>query len=153
MWLLCVFLIGFVAGLRALTAPTAASWAARAGLLAVAGTPLAFMGFKYTPFIFTALAIGELINDKLPSAGSRKAPPAFGARIVTGALAGATIAVGAHSLLLGLLAGAIGAIAGTLGGAAGRAKLAAMFGRDLPAALVEDLVAIAIAAFCVLRLG
>jgi uncharacterized membrane protein len=30
------------------------------------------MGFKYTPIIFTGLAIGELINDKLPQTASRK---------------------------------------------------------------------------------
>jgi uncharacterized membrane protein len=153
MWFLGVFLIGFVAGLRALLAPTAASWAARTGILAVAGTPFAFMGFRYTPLIFTILAIAEIINDKLPSAGSRKAPPAFVARIMTGALAGATVAAAGHGLVLGILVGAIGAASGTLGGAAGRAKLAAIFGRDLPAALLEDVAGIAIAAFSVLWLG
>ena len=35
-----------------------------------------------------------------------------------------------------------GAVLGTLGGAAVRAKLAQAFGRDLPAALIEDVVAI-----------
>jgi uncharacterized membrane protein len=42
----------------------------------------------------------------------------------------------------GLVAGAVGAVIGTLGGRAVRAKLAAAFGRDRPAALIEDVVAI-----------
>ena len=41
------------------------------------------------------------------------------------------------------VAGVIGAVAGTFGGASGRAHLARHFGRDLPAALVEDVIAIA----------
>ena len=42
----------------------------------------------------------------------------------------------------GLVAGVIGAVAGTLGGSAIRGQLAAAFGSDRPAALVEDAVAI-----------
>jgi uncharacterized membrane protein len=43
---------------------------------------------------------------------------------------------------VGLVCGAIGAVMGTLGGAATRGALAKAFGRDTPAALLEDLVAI-----------
>ena len=75
MLLLCAFLLGIVAGLRAMMAPAAVSWFARSGVLAVAGSPLAFMGFKYTPIIFTVLAVGELINDKLPKTPSRRLHP------------------------------------------------------------------------------
>jgi uncharacterized membrane protein len=51
---------------------------------------------------------------------------------------------------LGALLGAAGAVAGTLGGFRARARLARAFGRDLPAALVEDAVAIAVAVLAVL---
>jgi uncharacterized membrane protein len=153
MLLLCAFLVGLVAGLRAMTAPAVVSWFARSEGLAVATTPLAFMGFRYTPIIFTILAVGELINDKLPKTPSRKAPPSFIVRIVSGALSGATIGAAGNSLALGLILGAIGAVAGTLGGAAARAKLASAFGRDLPAALVEDVVAIAIAVLCLWKVA
>ena len=149
--LFCAFLLGLVAGLRAMLAPTVVSWFARNGILAVANTPLAFMGFKYTPIIFTVLALGEFVNDKLPKTPSRKAPPSFIARIVSGALTGATIGAAVDSLVMGLILGALGAVAGTLGGAAGRAKLAAVFGRDLPAALLEDVVGIVLAVTCLLR--
>jgi uncharacterized membrane protein len=45
-------------------------------------------------------------------------------------------------LLTGLVAGIAGATIGTLGGHALRARLAAALGRDRPAALIEDAVAI-----------
>jgi len=150
MLLLCALLLGVVAGLRSMLAPAIVSWFARSGVLAVANTPLAFMGYQFTPIILTVFAVGELIVDKLPTTPSRKAPTGFIARIVTGALSGATVGASGHSLAAGLILGVIGAVAGTFGGAAARAKLAAIFGRDLPAALLEDVVGIAIAVLCLM---
>jgi uncharacterized membrane protein len=60
--------------------------------------------------------------------------------------------VAAGSWLGGLVAGVIGAVIGTFGGAALRARLAAGFGRDRPAALIEDAVAILGAALIVAAL-
>jgi uncharacterized membrane protein len=135
-------LIGVIAGLRAFTAPTAVSWAARLGWLPLTGTPLAFLGYAATPYIFTALFVFELVNDQLPKTPSRTVPPQFIARIVLGGLSGAAIGAGLGSLWLGLVCGAIGAVAGTLGGAAFRGWLAGLFGKDLPAGLLEDAIAI-----------
>ena len=59
-----------------------------------------------------------------------------------GALCGAGIGAGTGALVAGLIAGVAGAIIGTLGGRAVRARLAAAFGSDRPAALIEDAVAI-----------
>jgi uncharacterized membrane protein len=136
-----------VAGLRAMTAPAAVSWAARVGWLNLQGTPLAFLGAAATPWIFTAAALGELVNDKLPKTGSRKAPPPFIARIVMGALSGAAIGAsrGGGALAAGLVLGALGAVAGTLGGYELRARLGRAIGRDLPAAFIEDAIAILVA--------
>ena len=149
--LILAFLIGIVAGLRTMMAPAAVSWAARLGWLHLEGTPLAFLGFAATPYVVTALAIGELINDQLPRTASRKSPPQFIGRILTGALSGAAIGAGADALAGGLIAGALGAVAGTLGGYEFRARLARAFGRDLPAALIEDVVAIGLAILVVSR--
>ena len=141
--LVAALLIGVIAGLRALTAPALASWAARLGWISTAGTPLAFMGYAATPWIFTVLAIGELITDKLPSTPSRKVPPQFIARVVTGGLSGATLGASRQMLLGGLVAGAVGAVIGTLGGAAFRGGLVRLTGgKDLPIALLEDAIAI-----------
>jgi uncharacterized membrane protein len=139
-------LIGVVAGLRAMTAPAAAAFGARFGALAVAGTPMAFMGYAWTPWILGAAALSELVTDQLPSTPSRKVPMQFTARILTGALSGATVAAPSGSVVTGLIAGIVGAVIGTLNGAAFRARLAAAFGNDRPAAIIEDLVAIAAAA-------
>ncbi len=150
--LVLALLIGIIAGLRAMTAPAAVSWAAHLGWLKLGGTPLAFMGLAVTPWVFTVFALVELITDQLPATPSRTTPPQFGARLVSAGLCGATLGA-AHGLLLaGLAAGAVGAVIGTLGGHAARARLAAAFKRDLPAALTEDVVAIGGAALIVLAL-
>lgn len=146
---LLALLIGVIAGLRAMTAPAAVSWAAFLGFLPLEGTWLAFLGYRFTPWILTVLAIGELITDQLPATPSRKVPVAFAARILSGALCGAAVATAGGALLGGAIAGAIGAVIGTLGGAAARARLAAAFGKDRPAALLEDAVAILGAALIV----
>ncbi|EJZ19114.1 DUF4126 family protein (plasmid) [Rhizobium sp. Pop5] len=142
MFLLLGLLIGVISGLRTMTAPAAVAWGAALGWFDVSQTPLAFMGYRWTPWIFTVLAVVELIADQLPSTPSRKVPMQFGARIVSGALSGATIGAASGLLFGGLIAGVIGAVIGTYGGAAVRGKLAASFGKDLPAALIEDAVAV-----------
>ena len=141
-YLLLALLIGVVAGLRTMTAPAAVAWAAYLGWLNLGGSWLAFLGNAWVRWILTALALVELVTDQLPSTPSRTVPVQFGARIVMGALSGAAIGAAGGSWVGGLLAGAVGAVAGTLGGRAFRARLAAAFGSDRPAAFVEDAVAV-----------
>lgn len=145
-------LIGVVAGLRAMTAPAAIAFAAHYGLLDLSGSWLAFLGYRWTPWILLILAIGELVTDQLPTTPSRKVPVQFGTRILMGVVTGGAIGVAAGSLWTGAIVGAIGAVMGTLGGSAARAKMAAAFGKDRPAALIEDAVAIAGAILIVLAL-
>jgi uncharacterized membrane protein len=135
-------MMGVVAGLRAMTAPAAVSWAARLGRLELTDTNLAFMGFAYTPWILTTLALVELVTDQLPTTPSRTVPVQFGTRIVVGALCGGAIGAGSEALVPGLVAGLLGAVIGTLGGRAFRGWLARAFGSDRPAALIEDAIAI-----------
>lgn len=139
---LLALLIGIVAGLRTMTAPAVVSWAAYLGWIHLDDTWLSFLGYTWTPWILTLLALVELVADQLPSTPSRTVPIQFGARIVTGALSGAALGVAGGSLLIGAIAGAIGAVIGTFGGRAARARLAATFGKDRPAAFIEDAVAI-----------
>jgi uncharacterized membrane protein len=144
------FLIGVVVGLRCLTPLAAVSWAARLGWLHLENTWLAFLGFSATPYLFSVLAIGELINDKLPKTPSRKSPIGFSARLISGALCGAAVGGSSGALVGGLLAGVFGAIAGTLAGYEFRSRLArAIGGKDLPIALLEDAIAICSAALIV----
>ena len=148
------FAVGVIAGLRALTAPMVVSWAARLNWLNVSGTWAAFLGSAATPYIFTVLAIGEIVNDKLPKTPSRKAPPSFAVRIVSGAFSGAALAVGAsQSAALGAVCGGLGAVAGTLGGYELRTRLVkALHAPDLVIALIEDAVAVGGGFFIVSRM-
>jgi uncharacterized membrane protein len=149
---LLALLIGFVAGLRALTAPAAISWAAHLGWLQLSGTWLAFLGYAWTPWIFAVLALIELITDQLPSTPSRTVPVQFGTRLVLGALSGAAIGAAGGSPVVGAVFAVVGAVIGTLGGSSIRGKLAANFGRDRPAAIIEDVVAIGISVVTALAL-
>lgn len=138
---LCL-LLGLIAGLRAMMAPTIVAWAAKENWIPpLHGWP-AFMGYRFTAFIFSIGALAELVTDQMPSTPSRVVPPQFGARIVMGGLAGATLGASGGRWPAGLAAGIAGAVIGTLVGSTARARLAKAFGSDRPAAILEDLVAI-----------
>ncbi|MBP1179821.1 DUF4126 domain-containing protein [Methylobacterium sp. PvR107] len=139
---LLALLLGVIAGLRAFTAPAVVSWAAALGWLNLDGSWLAFLSYRFTPYVFTLLALGEFVTDQLPSTPSRKVPMQFAPRLLSGALSGAAIGLPSGQLLGGLVAGIVGAVIGTLGGAAVRGRLAASFGKDRPAAFIEDAVAL-----------
>jgi uncharacterized membrane protein len=73
---------------------------------------------------------------------------------VTGALSGAALGAPEGALVGGLLAGALGGVAGTLGGYEFRSRLVkATGGKDLPIALVEDVIAICAAFLMVSRVS
>ena len=143
-------LIGVAAGLRAVTPIAAIAWGAYLGWIDLSATPLAFMGNIIAVVIITLLAIAELVSDQLPNTPSRKVPVQFGTRILLSAFAGALLMI--DSWIIGAMLGAVGAVLGTYGGADIRARLARAFGRDLPAALIEDVVAV-ILAFLVVYLA
>jgi len=139
---LLAFLIGVMVGLRTMTAPAVTSWFARAGSLRVSDTRMAFFESTVVALLFTCSAITEWIIDQLPNTPSRKAPMGFLARIVSGAVCGAALCAPIDALLPGLVAGAAGAVVGTLGGYELRMRLARHFGKDRPAAFLEDAVAL-----------
>ncbi|TWA86305.1 putative membrane protein [Azospirillum brasilense] len=143
--LILAVLIGAVSGSRTLLGPAAVSWAAYGGWLDLSGSWLFFLGHPVSPWVFTALAVGELVTDKLPTTPSRKRPFPFASRIAGGAIAGAAIGANAGAWVPGLIAGGLGAVAGTLLCYEARRRLAAAFGRDRPAALIEDAVALTVA--------
>ncbi|QTK82946.1 DUF4126 family protein [Agrobacterium tumefaciens] len=105
MLILLAMLIGLVAGLRTMTAPAAVSWAAYLGWFDISASLLSFMDSLWAVAIFTVFAIVELIADQLPGTPSRKVPVQFGARVVMGALSGATIGATTGMVVPGLLAG------------------------------------------------
>jgi uncharacterized membrane protein len=130
--IILALLVGFVAGLRALTPPAVVAWGAALHWLPVDGTWAEWVGHPITVTILTILLVVELVTDQLPSTPSRTVPPQFIARLVTGAFAGAVIG-----------AGVVGAVLGTMSGYQARSRLVARNGgHDLPIALTEDAVAV-----------
>jgi uncharacterized membrane protein len=139
------FLLGFVDGLRSLTAPAIVCWAAHLGWLHFDGTKLAFIDRRSTLIVFTLLAIIELVVDKLPNTPPRTAPLGLIARIVLGGASGLALATGAGiSVSLAVVAAAIGAIAGAFAGyQVRRAVVLRAHLPDLVAAIAEDVITIA----------
>ncbi|MEH2072341.1 MAG: hypothetical protein V7K47_30020 [Nostoc sp.] len=135
MTLISAFVLGLVAGLRAFTAP-AALFLARGGIVGI---------------ILVFFAVAELIGDMVPQIPSRTSPPALIARILSGGIVGWIIA-GANSsfALVGAVIGVLGALIGAYGGRAVRIAAIERIGA-IPSALIEDVVAIALAAFVVTR--
>ena len=151
--LLLSFGIGVVAGLRSLTAPAVVAWAAHLGWIKLHDSPLGFMGSKWTALIFTVLALIELVADQLPKTPARTAAVGLSARIVTGGLSGACLAVaGGAPLWLGALLGAMGGVVGAFAGYQARVGLVrALKVPDFAIAIPEDIVAIGLGVLLVSR--
>jgi len=151
--LVLAFGIGIIAGLRSLTAPAVLAWAARLGWLNLHGTSLSFMGSTAAVAIFTILAVVELVSDQLPSTPARTKPPGLIARILLGGLSGVAITLaGGQSAALGACLGAVGGVVGAFAGYQVRTGLVrALKVPDIVIAVLEDLVAITGALFCVTR--
>jgi uncharacterized membrane protein len=133
--LLGAFGLGFVAGLRTFTAPAA----------------LAFSRGPILTTIGVLAALFEYVMDLLPNTPSRTDPRGLIPRIVSGGFCGWVIAAAwGGSAIAGAVAGIVGAFVGTYGGHAARLAAIARIGA-VPAALVEDVVAIGLAAFIVTR--
>lgn len=148
------FGIGFVAGLRSLTAPAVVAWAAYLGWINLQHSPLAFVGTKWAVIILTILAVAELIGDQVPSTPPRTGAMGLSARIVTGALTGACLAAaGGTAIWVGAIAGLAGALAGAFGGYYARVGLVRSWRLpDFAIALPEDAVAIGLGLFLASRL-
>jgi uncharacterized membrane protein len=127
--------IGFVSGLRTFTS-LAAIFLERGGVWG---------------YILGVCAIGEYVVDAMPWTPSRTAPVGLIARSISGAIAGWFIA-GMHdgNAIVGAIAGVVGAVIGAFGGRAARAAAIRAIGA-LPAAYLEDAVAIGLAFVIVTR--
>ena len=143
--------IGIVAGLRSLTAPAVVAWGAHLSWLNLHGSPLAFMGSTAAVAVFSLLAIGELVADKLPMTPKRTAPAPLIARIIIGGLCGACLCTSTgQSLVVGALLGAIGGAVGAFLGYGIRRRLDLHI-KDFLVAICEDVVAVGLALFLVSR--
>lgn len=150
--LLCV-LIGGVSGLRSMMGVAMVCWGAHLGWLSLGATRLAFLASPVSLIVFSLLAVGELVADKLPLIPQRIQAGPLTVRILFGALAASALAMAAGaSVVLPAVVGGVAALAGTFLGftvrrwIVNRGKV-----KDLLVAPVEDLVAILVGLFAVSR--
>lgn len=137
------FLIGFFAGLRSLMAPAVIAWTVYLGGLKL-DSPLSIIGSITSVMVFTLLATGEIVADKLPKAPNRTDALGLIARIATGGLTGACVSVGLkHGAIPGALLGAAGGVVGCFVGFYARTRLTKASGaRGMLVALLEDAIAL-----------
>lgn len=130
------FLIGLVAGQRAMTPLAVLAGAARRGALP-ADAPLA--GLLARPLVAAgavALAAAEMAGDKMKSAPDRVAPSGLTARSITSAYAGAVLAPKGRRLAGGALA-AVTALAASYIGWRLRCAAVRRYGQT-PSGVAED---------------
>jgi uncharacterized membrane protein len=141
--LILIFFIGFVGGLRSMTAPAVVCWGAHFGWLPLTGSSVNFLAHPAALVIFTILAAGELIADKLPFIPSRTTPVPLIIRIILGATCGTALCVVAKLALgYGVLLGSLGAIVGAYGGYNYRRLIPNSGAAQFLTALLEDIVAV-----------
>jgi uncharacterized membrane protein len=151
-WLFAIPLLGLVTGMRTFTAMAVLCWFAYAGHLSVDDNWAAWSGKLVTAIIFTLLALGEYIGDKLPKTPNRTAPVPLIARLVFAGLVGAIVAAGLDgSGVEGVILCVLGALIGAFASFLIRREIVTRLGsKDWPVALAEDLSAV----FCaVLAMG
>ncbi|HEX4577908.1 MAG TPA: DUF4126 family protein [Edaphobacter sp.] len=143
-WLIAVPLLGVVTGMRSMTAMAVLCWFAYRGDLSLEDTWASWAAKLTTAIIFTVLALGEYVADKLPKTPNRTAPGPLLVRVLIGGLVGAIVAAGLNgSEVEGIILGVGGALIGTFGGFLVRREIVLRLDcKDWPVALVEDLSAI-----------
>ena len=151
-WILAIPVLGGMTGLRAMTPMAVLCWFAYLGNLPVAGTWAFWAAKPVTAIVFTVLALGELVGDKLPKTPNRTDAGPLVSRVAFGGLVGALAATGlTGSALEGILLGGISALAGTWLGFLLRRWMVKDSGyRDAYVALVEDAIAVG---FSILAMG
>jgi uncharacterized membrane protein len=143
-------LMGFVAGMRAMTPLAAVTQAARHGTLPADNGLPAFVAHSTFANIALLLAGGELLGDKWSRAPDRIVAAGMLARITTGAFAGAALAP-RDRREVGAVVGAATAVGASYLTFHARMRALRRFGQ-VRSGLVEDAVAIGMA-LCLVRAG
>ena len=140
-WIMAIPLLGFVTGLRTMMPMAVLCWFAWLGYLPVDGTWAFWVAKLPTALIFTLLAVGELVADKLPKIGDRTSPGPLAARLIFAGLIGAIIAAGLNgSGIEGVFLAVACALAGAFCGFLLRRELVRQYSfKDWYVAVAEDI--------------
>lgn len=141
-WLIAIPMLGFATGLRSMTPMAVLCWFAYAGQLSADWAP--WISHLSLAIIFTVLAFGELVADKMPWIPDRVAPASLIWRVLLAGFAGAIAATSMQGPgLEGVLLAVVGALIGAFGGYMLRRELVQNLDcKDWHIALSEDFVAI-----------
>ena len=148
-WLIAIPLLGLTTGLRSMTPMALICWYAYLGYLPVDGTWAAWTAHLWVAILWSVLAVGELIADKLPRTPNRTSMGPLLWRLILAGMAG-SIAAGAMngSGLEGALLAELGALLGAFGGFMLRRDLVEKMGcQDWHVAVAEDLITLLFAGF------
>jgi uncharacterized membrane protein len=139
--------MGFSAGLRTMTGPALLSHhLSERPMWQLDSRPERALASPAAQLLLGIAALAELTGDKLPSTPSRMEPGPLLGRAVSGAVGGAVLMHRARQPpLLGALIGALGAVSGATAGYTARRALTRRGIPDAAVAVVEDLLAIAVA--------
>ena len=148
-WLIAIPLLGLATGLRTMTPIAVICWYAYVGYLPVDDTWATWAARLGVAIVFTVLALGELIGDKLPKTPDRISPFPLLARLVFGGMCGSIAATAISGPgIEGVLLGVLGALLGAFGGFMVRRRLCERFEcADWKVAVCEDAIAILFAVF------
>ncbi len=148
-WLVAIPFLGLATGLRTLTPMAVLCWFAYMAHLPVRHSWAFWTANLISVAIFTLLAVGEDVGDKLPKTPNRTAPLGLATRLVFGGLVGAIAATALKGAALeGIILGALGALLGTFVGYHLRRDLVQRTGApDGVIAVCEDSLAVVMAIF------
>ena len=118
------------------------SFAARRRLV---DTPIGLLRSGRVASGLAIIATGEYGADKLPFVPSRLSAGPLAGRLLLGGLCGALVAE-RENRSAGIVAGVLGAMTAAFAGHHLRRRISRTGARDLPVALVEDAIAVALAA-------
>jgi uncharacterized membrane protein len=150
--LLYCFLLGSVTGLRSMSGPALVCWGIHLGWLNVVGSPLFFLGHPVSLVVFSVLALGELVGDKLPQIPNRIDPGPLVARMVFGGMSGWVLALSGHApVVAGVACAVTGAVAGAFAGFNFRRRLTRRGAKDFLIAIMEDVIAVGGGLFLISR--
>jgi uncharacterized membrane protein len=149
--------IGFVAGLRTITALAAVSWAARLGWLTLEGSHADFIGSSFEVVFQSTLALLEHVGHVAyarshPAADRTAAFPLF-MQIALGGFAGACLSISAgQPSVIGVVLGGLGAVLGAFVGYEMRRRLVnELKVNDVVVAVSGSFIAIALAYLVISR--
>lgn len=148
-WLMAIPLLGMVTGLRTMTPIAVLCWFAYLGDLPVEGTWASWTARLVSAVVFSVLAAGEFVGDKLPRTPNRVSPGPLVARLAFGGLVGAIVATALRgSAVEGIILGVSSALIGAFGGYLIRREMVQWLEcKDWHVAMAEDLLAIGCAIF------